>query len=437
MKNKNKKISTKIYTYFTIISIYFCLVQIYSYTVLKKLYNIAINLVENGKEQLDEVFNIMMLEYIAGTAIMLLIILSTILLMRKNVLKPLHYAIKKLTVHLQKNHDNKDEMGILTKGLVSLLNSLTSIINHVIQSSETITNSTETVNDNFTEICNQTTNISGTINSLAKNMEELSSVVCSTVEEAHLINDILKDMTEKSNSVNEKVDIMQNQVSEVTETSKKSWNNINQIISNVQVTVDDSIIKSREVTKINDLTNNILSIASQTNLLSLNASIEAARAGEAGRGFAVVADEIGKLSKDSANAATSIQNLSTMVIKAVEDLVECSKSMLRLLSNNVINDYERTLKSGEDLQNKTTEVHMLMSEFTNNINNLLQMTNKMVIDFDKLRINLDNNTESLLQIDDDTASLMTHINDATNKMKYNLEVVKDLEATVNSLKQNL
>ncbi len=58
-------------------------------------------------------------------------------------------------------------------------------------------------------------------------------------------------------------------------------------------------------------------IASQTNLLSLNASIEAARAGEAGRGFAVVADQIGKLAADSAQSAINTKNL---IVKSLEEV---------------------------------------------------------------------------------------------------------------------
>ena len=58
-------------------------------------------------------------------------------------------------------------------------------------------------------------------------------------------------------------------------------------------------------------------IASQTNLLSLNASIEAARAGEAGRGFAVVADQIGKLATDSAQSAVTTRDL---IIKSLEEI---------------------------------------------------------------------------------------------------------------------
>ena len=70
--------------------------------------------------------------------------------------------------------------------------------------------------------------------------------------------------------------------------------------------------------EIESIIGEIEDIASQTNLLSLNASIEAARAGEAGRGFAVVADQIGKLAADSAQSAVNTKNL---IVKSLEEIV--------------------------------------------------------------------------------------------------------------------
>jgi len=71
--------------------------------------------------------------------------------------------------------------------------------------------------------------------------------------------------------------------------------------------------------KIGNIISEIEDIASQTNLLSLNASIEAARAGDAGRGFAVVADQIGKLAEQSAQSAVDTRQLIEGSIREVED----------------------------------------------------------------------------------------------------------------------
>lgn len=74
-------------------------------------------------------------------------------------------------------------------------------------------------------------------------------------------------------------------------------------------TLEDKIEESKEVERVQQLTNQILNVADQTNLLALNASIEAARAGESGKGFAVVANEISSLAEESSKTAGKFRKL--------------------------------------------------------------------------------------------------------------------------------
>lgn len=92
--------------------------------------------------------------------------------------------------------------------------------------------------------------------------------------------------------------------------AEESRSEIDALINAMQLINDTS-------KEIESIISDIEDIASQTNLLSLNASIEAARAGEAGKGFAVVADQIGKLATDSAQSAV---NTRTLIVKALQEI---------------------------------------------------------------------------------------------------------------------
>ena len=92
-------------------------------------------------------------------------------------------------------------------------------------------------------------------------------------------------------------------------------------------------------------------IASQTNLLSLNASIEAARAGEAGRGFAVVADQIGKLAADSAQSAI---NTKTLIVKSLQEIHNGNDITAR--TTNALGEVIKGIKFLADASQETSEL---------------------------------------------------------------------------------
>ena len=98
-------------------------------------------------------------------------------------------------------------------------------------------------------------------------------------------------------------------------------------------------------------------IASQTNLLSLNASIEAARAGEAGKGFAVVADEIGKLALESSKAANTTKELIEISIEEINKGNNIASSTMSSLKDSV-----KAVDQVNEMIQKTAENAAIQSE---------------------------------------------------------------------------
>ena len=109
--------------------------------------------------------------------------------------------------------------------------------------------------------------------------------------------------------------------------------------------------------EIESIIGEIEDIASQTNLLSLNASIEAARAGEAGRGFAVVADQIGKLAADSAQSAVNTKNL---IIKSLQEINNGNEITARTTS--ALGEVIEGIKFLADASQETSELSREQAE---------------------------------------------------------------------------
>ena len=171
---------------------------------------------------------------------------------------------------------------------------------------------------------------------LAKIDETASLVNTGSGEIANAASNLAEGTTDEASALEQltaTVETVANMASESSKSTTEAYEKINRAVLSAEDSREQMKLLTKEMENITGISKEIANIitaiediASQTNLLSLNASIEAARAGEAGRGFAVVADQIGKLAADSAASAVSTREL---IVKTLEEIEKGNESTLK------------------------------------------------------------------------------------------------------------
>ena len=163
--------------------------------------------------------------------------------------------------------------------------------------------------------------------------------------------------------------------------------------------------------------NSITEIASQTNLLSLNASIEAARAGEAGRGFAVVAEEIRVLADNSKETAGNIQEISVEVVEAVKRLAGDANSLIEFMKERILPDYELLEKSGEQYLNDSVTVDDMMKDIREGMEEISETMQSVTESNNGIANNVQESAQSVVEVVSDTTTLAENMKEIISALE--------------------
>lgn len=219
------------------------------------------------------------------------------------------------------NVKQRDEIGKMSRGVEKFVASMREMISSIRRVSEQLHAQANSSNNVSYQMYNASQTQSQSMKELNHTVEQLSLSISEIAENATTLAMVVAETKADGSKVEGKVE-------ETVEVSHKGKADL-QNVGHAMQTINESVLKLKEAIdnvgqasdEITNITSLIGNIASQTNLLSLNASIEAARAGEAGKGFAVVATEIGQLANTSAdsvhNIDTLIHEVNTLVREAV------------------------------------------------------------------------------------------------------------------------
>ena len=265
------------------------------------------------------------------------------------ITKPLNY-LKDLIVEtaefdfVSKNRmtglqKRKDELGSIARAMKLMRDNLRSLVGDINASSDTLDASVNAVMSTSAEIDHMCTDASSTTEELAAGMQE-------TTASTEMIQENIKQMQHEAEGIKSLSDEGEKQAEERMQVSEKLNGTTNEaadrttaLDENMKEKTQKAIEDSKAVSKINELTEAIMAISSQTSLLALNANIEAARAGEAGRGFAVVATEIGSLANQTSDTVSSINAIVGEVNEVVNRMADTLTESINFLENVVIKDY--------------------------------------------------------------------------------------------------
>lgn len=334
------------------------------------------------------------------------------------------------------NINSHDEVGELVDGINLFIEKLQEIMKSIRSHSENILVSSKEIADKINESGNNTNEVSATMDEIAAAMQEISATVEELSSGSENIFESIIHLTDKINDGNVLTkDIQSRSLNYKTEIENEKTNAV-AIINEIKNTLEQSIENSKEAAQIQSLTENILQIASQTNLLSLNASIEAAHAGEAGKGFSVVAAQISELAESSRTIAKNIQEISTLVTESVTGLSSNSKKLLEFVNNDVLTDYDKFVAISDNYYNDAVNVNNILEEFTNGTSALKTTMNEMNHGINDISTTIEesaNGTNDISSRIRNIASSVEAIKSQTaenqsigNELKKNVEVFKNI-----------
>ena len=385
--------------------------------------------------------------FIAVGILLIAAIAAGVIVVRFTVIAPARTATRELNIiidGIEKNDGNltarvtqksKDEIGQLVGGVNKFIEVLHGIIAEIKADADNVSNSANVVYQQISTADGNIMDVSATMQQLSAGMEEMAASAEHISNETDSISTSMENIAAQAGEGSNKAKDIKVRAVALRDDGIASKETTSSMADEIRTAVRASLEKSKDVEKINALTDNILNISSQTNLLALNASIEAARAGEAGRGFAVVADEIRTLADSSRATANDIQVISRDVTASVEELAENANKMIDFILNVVMPDYDKLVNMGEQYNRDADDFDDIMIAFTEDSAQLKKTMEDVAGLIRSMSSTINENSEGVAMVSDSACGLTEGMSQIKDEMSHTEEVAARLGETVSRFTQ--
>ena len=318
-------------------------------------------------------------------------------------LKDIAEGEKDLTKRLEIK--TNDELGELAGWFNLFIKNLNAVISKIAGVSIKLASASEEMSTSATQIAKGSEAQTSRTSQVATASNEMSATIVDVAKNAADAADAAKKANEVASNSREIIEKSINSINSISETTRET--------SQVITTLGN---RSHEV---GNIINVIDDIASQTNLLALNAAIEAARAGEQGRGFAVVADEVRKLAEKTTKATKEIEDMIKMI---QQDTEEALSSM-----NNETKAVEEGVKFTKDAGTALKGIMKEVLEVTNTIQQIAAATEEQSAAADEIS----GDVEAVADLSKEASTGARQIGSASQEVA---ELASNLLSTVESFK---